>query len=59
MNRFFSRNVQARREWYNIFKEQKEKKSNQEYYTQQSYHSDIEGVIEFSRHAKTKGVHNH
>jgi len=50
--------LQARREMHNIFKIMKGKTYNQEYSTQQGYHSELK-EIKFYKLAKVKRIYHH
>jgi len=57
---FSAATLYTRKEWHDIFKVLKAKKtSNQGYSIWQSYHSNRRRNKEFSRQAKTKGVNHH
>ena len=52
--------LQARREWQDIFRVMKGKKNyNQDYYTQQGYHSDSKKKLKALQTSKSKRIQHH
>jgi len=55
---FSAETLQTRRECNDISECQKKKKSNQEYFCQKGYHSELKKKL-FSRQAKARKVHHY